>query len=234
VSEVATPAELAFEYGAARQRMADLVTADDAVRDIRVPACPEWTVHALCSHVTGIAADLVGRRNPGADVQAWVDAQIADRADRPTVDVIAEWNEVGPAFEELIERKPAGFGGLLYDLIAHEHDLRHAIGVPGARDTPGLRAAMEMERAMLERDLVAHDLPAVRLAAGGYELLAGTGPVTLELDLGEREDGVFELFRMLGSRRSRAQLEAHAWRGDLARFLPALAHMPLPDADLVE
>jgi len=231
----ATPSELAHEYGEARQRMSDLVIGADAtVGSTPIPACPQWTVHALFSHVTGIAADLSARRNPGADVQAWVDGQIAERADRALADVLAEWAEVGPQFQELIERKPAGFGGLLYDLIAHEHDLRGAIRVPGAREGAGLVAAMEMERAMLERDLASHDLPAVRLAAGGHEFVAGDGGVELTLDLGDRADGLFELFRALGSRRSRAQLAQLPWQGDLDRFLAALAHMPLPDHDLVE
>ena len=143
---------------------------------------------------------------------------------------------MSPAFEELIERKPAGFGGLLYDLIADEHYLRHAVGMPGVRDSVGLVAAMDMERAMLARDLESHGLPAVRLAGGGYEVVAGVGEVELELDLGDREDAVFELFRMLGSRRSQRQVAAHAWRGDLSALLPPSArpHAALPEADLVE
>ena len=230
-----TPSELAHEYGEARRRMSDLVAdAGATVVSTRIPACPEWSVHALCSHVTGIAADLTARRNPGPDVQAWVDGQIAERADRALADVLAEWAEVGPQFEALIERKPAGFGGLLYDLIAHEHDLRGAIGVPVARDSAGLAAAMEMERAMLDRDLAVHDLAAVRLLAAGHEFVAGEGDVELTLDLDDRADGLFELFRALGSRRSRAQLGTLPWQGDLDRFLPALAHMPLPDHDLTE
>src|SRR5690349_12040037 len=111
---VTSPTELAAEYAAARRRMTDLLRdAEPAVAARRVPACPDWTVHALCSHVTGIAADLVARRNPGGDTQPWVDAQIAARAERPLADVLGEWEEVGPQFEALIERKPAGFGGLL-------------------------------------------------------------------------------------------------------------------------
>ncbi|MCU1502466.1 MAG: hypothetical protein JWM12_1820 [Ilumatobacteraceae bacterium] len=235
MSGLPSPTELAREYGAARRRMTDLVVgADEVVAAQRVPACPDWTVHALCSHVTGIAADLVARRNPGGDTQTWVDNQIRERAHRPLGEVLGEWEEVGPRFEELIERKPAGFSGLLYDLVAHEHDLRSAIGAPGARDTLGLLAAMEIERGLLERDLAAQGLPAVLLVAGSQQFRAGDGEPGLSLDVGDRTDGVFELFRLLGSRRSRRQLEAYAWNGDLERFLPALAHMPLPEDDLSE
>jgi len=44
----------------------------------------------------------------------------------------------------------------------------------------------------------------------------------------------FELMRLLGSRRSRAQILAAPWHGDVEPFLPALAHMPLPDRDVIE
>lgn len=227
--------ELAFEYGESRTRITGLLAgADRQVASTLIPACPDWTVHALCSHVTGIAADLVARRNPGPNVQAWVDAQIAERADRPLADVLAEWDDVGPSFEALIERLPAAFGGLLYDVIAHEHDLRHAIGRPGARDSAGVLLGMETQRVLFAGDLGKQGLPAVRLAADGHEFVAGDGAVELELDLDDRPDGVFELFRLVGSRRSREQLLAYEWRGDVERFLPALTHMPLPEHDLVE
>jgi hypothetical protein len=70
--------------------------------------------------------------------------------------------------------------------------------------------------------------------AGPARFHAGEGQPALTLDLGDRRDGVFVLFRLLGARRSRRQLDEYPWRGDLERFLPALAHMPLPAADLVE
>ncbi|MBA2495602.1 MAG: hypothetical protein H0V33_00615 [Acidimicrobiia bacterium] len=44
----------------------------------------------------------------------------------------------------------------------------------------------------------------------------------------------FELMRLLGSRRSRDQIVAASWNGDVEPFLAALAHMPLPVHDIVE
>jgi hypothetical protein len=40
--------------------------------------------------------------------------------------------------------------------------------------------------------------------------------------------------RLLGSRRSRGQILAAPWEGDVGPFLPALTHMPLPERDIVE
>jgi hypothetical protein len=64
--------------------------------------------------------------------------------------------------------------------------------------------------------------------------VCGEGDVALTLDLGDRPDGTWHLTRVLGSRRSLAQLRSYPWQGDLDRYLPALAHMPLPESDLDE
>jgi hypothetical protein len=44
----------------------------------------------------------------------------------------------------------------------------------------------------------------------------------------------FELMRLLGSRRSRRQILAAPWDGDVEPFVSALTHMPLPERDIVE
>jgi hypothetical protein len=40
--------------------------------------------------------------------------------------------------------------------------------------------------------------------------------------------------RLLGSRRSRAQLLSAGWVGDVEPFIPALTHLPLPETDIIE
>jgi hypothetical protein len=44
----------------------------------------------------------------------------------------------------------------------------------------------------------------------------------------------WELMRILGSRRSRRQVLAAGWVGDVEPFLPAIAHLPLPEQDIDE
>jgi uncharacterized protein (TIGR03083 family) len=229
------PTELAAEYREARLRMTELLRGADAeVAATRIPACPAWTVQRLCAHVTGIAVDLLARRNPGDDTQAWVDRQIAERADRSVAEVLGEWTDAGPAFEALIEAKPRAFGGLTYDVVVHEHDLRQALQRSGARSSNGVTVAMQLQCGILATDLDRHGLPALELVADDRVWRVGAGAPELWLDLGDAVDGTFELVRVLGSRRSRRQFGALAWQGDLERYLPALAHMPLPEDDLVE
>ena len=237
-----TPEEYAAEYGASRQRIRSIVEAAASdpstartVASTMVPACPEWSLTNICSHLAGICRDLVERNNPGADTQAWVDRQVAERAHRTLDSLLDEWDEFSPRFETLIAKYPKGFSGLVLDVVAHEHDICGALGVEGDRDSTGVRACMMIEaRQILDRDLPAHQLGAARFVADGEEWLCGSGEVGLTLDLGSRPHGTWELTRLLGSRRSLAQLRSYPWQGDLDRYLPGIAHMDLPGTDLVE
>lgn len=223
--------DYADEYAASRARTREVVagcTPDEAATV--VPTCPAWTVHDLCAHLTGVPADLVARRNPGPDQQAWIDDQVAARADRSVAELLDEWDEVGSAFEGLMRKVPRAFGVLVYDAVAHEHDLRGALGRPGARDSDGVAASLEIMAAMVEADLASSAIPGtIRLSAGDQRWEIGSRGPTIAIDTSP-----WELMRLLGSRRSRAQILDAPWEGDPAPFLPALAHLPLPSSDIVE
>ena len=221
---------LAAEYRNARVRMQELAaSANGAAAERVVPACPDWTVRDLLSHVTGIAADLSAGRRPEGDTQVWVDEQVAKRRGCALAEVVAEWSEVGPAFEEMIDSRPHRLWGLTYDTVVHEHDLRGALGRPGERDGDGVDVAMQLGLRLVALDLAKHGLPAFRVVVDGRELTVGEGEPQLTL-----EASAFEALRLLGSRRSRFQLRAARFTGDLDRYLPGLAHMDLPTADLAE
>ena len=226
--------QLAAEYGATRSRIRSLLSGiSDSTAATTVPSCPDWSVVDLCAHLAGVCADLAAQRGPTGDTQAWVDAQVSDRRGRTVDSLLDEWDTAGPAFEKLIEARPGSMGGLLYDIVAHEHDARGALGMPGERSTIGVLASVDIMRAMLDRDLAAHGLGGVRLATPRHEWVAGTGEVELTLRL-DGDDAEWELMRMIGSRRTLDQVLGAPWQGDVARFLPGLAHLPLPRNDLSE
>ena len=196
-----------------------------------VPTCPDWTVRDLVSHNVGIATELSAGRGPTGDTQQWVDDMIAERRDQSAADQLAEWAETGPAFAEAM-RSSGRLGGLLLDIVAHEHDLAHALGKQGDQTSSAIEAVMDgPESFLLNRDLAAAGLGAVRLVdtAGGREWVCGEGDAGFTL-----RASMFELFRLTGSRRSLAQLRASDHDGDLDAYLPGLLHMPAPDVDFVE
>ena len=225
--------DYADEYAAARARVRSLLgDCNDVDAATVVPSCPDWTVHDLCAHLVGVPASLVVRDNPPkGDNQPWVDRHVAERAGRSVDQLLDEWDAVGPAFEALMRKLPHAFGGLIYDAVAHEHDLRGALGRPGDRDGAGVMASLDVMVAMVERDLATcGPTPGtLRFRAGEREWVVGGGDPTVSL-----ATTPFELMRLLGSRRSRDQILAAPWDGDVEPFLPALAHLPLPERDIVE
>jgi uncharacterized protein (TIGR03083 family) len=223
---------LANEYRNARERMSELAGGIDAtMAALTVPACPDWSVADLFAHVAGIAADLsAGVRPEGGDTQAWVDRQVAERRGRPVADTVAEWNLAGPRFEAMIADRPDRLWGLTYDTVVHEHDLRNAIGAPGARDSTGVEVAAELGLRLVETDLAAKGLPAFCwIDDEGTERVVGEGAPELRL-----RASAFDALRLLGSRRTLDQLRAAGFDGDLDRYLAGLVHMDLPASDLGE
>ena len=219
------------EYAETRARLRALLAgaSGEEARTV-VPACPAWTVRDVVAHVGGLAVALSTGAGPnGADIQSWLDALVAERRDRSLAELLDEWHAAGPGIEVSLARMGAGGGQLVYDVVAHEHDIRHALGRPGARDSSTVGACAWAMSVLLERDLAAHGLPAVRIMSGGRTWDVGHGEPGLSVALDP-----FELIRVFGSRRSEAQLRAIDWNGDLERYLPALAHLPLPLADIVE
>ena len=224
--------DYADEYAAGRSRIRTLLadcTPEEAATV--VPTCPDWTVHDLCAHLAGVSGALVGRDNPGADTQAWVDGHVQARADRLVAEILDEWDVVGPGFEAIMRKVPRAFGGLIYDVVAHEHDLRGALVRPGDRDTEGVWASLEVLVATISGELAAHGpVPGtLHLRADDREWTLGIGAPTASI-----ATTPWELMRLLGSRRSRSQFLGAGWVGDVAPFLPAVAHLPLPVADIVE
>jgi uncharacterized protein (TIGR03083 family) len=222
--------ERAVEYAACRGRVRELLGAlTEEQANTIVPACPDWTVRNLSAHLAGVARALVERDLPTGDVQVWVDAHVSGRADRSVDSLLDEWDEFGPAFEAMIVTRPERTGGLLYDVVAHEHDAASALGMRADRSAPGVSLSLDIMAGLIHADLAKAGLPAVRFSDGTRAWEVGEGPVefTMEAD-------TFTLMRALGSRRSLAQLRSIDHQGDLDRFLPGLAHLPLPVVDLVE
>jgi uncharacterized protein (TIGR03083 family) len=222
----------AAEYRNARLRVQEVAAAlDDGDAARIVPACPEWSVRDLLSHVTGIAVDLSnGRRPDNGDTQAWVDRQVEERRHRSISDIVAEWNDAGPRFEAMIASRPDRLWGLTYDTVVHEHDLRGALGRSDARDTSGVRFAARLGMRLVEADLAKHGLPGFRwIDDEGNEAIVGDGAPALTL-----RASAYHALRLLGSRRTLEQLRAADFDGDLDRYLPGIVHMDLPSGDLGE
>jgi uncharacterized protein (TIGR03083 family) len=216
-------------YEATRDRMlAVALDASDGELTARVPSCPEWTAHDLVAHCAGIPTALTTGAGPTGDIQAWLDGIVESRREVPVADLAAQWRDCGEAVRPIVE----GSGGMLVvDVLTHEHDLRGALGRPGDRDTPELGAGLQLFADLLAPNVAAAGLPPFTVECpDGASARSGEGEPgwTLLVD-------PWNATRILGSRRTAAEVLAAPARGDAQPYLAVIAgHLPLPGASLAE
>lgn len=189
-----------------------------------VPACPEWQVRDVLAHLSGVAEDVEAGNMAGAMTDTWAAAQVARGKDRSPEELIARWADRLPVMTAFLGEHANRRWPAIVDLAAHEQDIRGAVGRPGARDNPIIRA-------MTPRMLAALDVPVplvVRTEDGDVRVGPDAGePVVLSTTR-------FEAFRWRLGRRSRAQLAQLDWSGDPTPVLDRLCVFGPSPTDVVE
>jgi uncharacterized protein (TIGR03083 family) len=128
------PRLAARHYRETKERIVGLVTElDDAGLNTPVPACPGWSVRDVVTHVVAVAEDWVAGRLLGPPTDAQTAAQIARFGGRDLSEILTAWTDAAAALDRMAES--AGVKPPLGDITSHEHDVRAAIGRPGARDS---------------------------------------------------------------------------------------------------
>ena len=181
------------------ERITSLVNAENA--DAAVPTCPGWTVKDVISHLAGFFAVLEEHGMKGFDA-TWGDDVVKERREASLQECVAEWRKRYSRAEEISTVA-------ISDALAHEQDIRNAIGVPGAQDDPNFVHAVQLALTFVGKKMEGTDAPSFRV-------------VTDEIDetLGESEPiatlrtSTFELFRALQGRRTVDQVQELEWDGD--------------------
>ncbi len=217
-------------FGDARRRIIALAGGlDDEQLARTVPACPKWTVKELLAHLAGGTADIVNDNIAGMPGDEWTAAHVAERADRGVAELLDEWAELGPRWEEIaragahpsfIVRNP------YLDTGVHEADLHGALG-------------MKRPPPEVYRTIVASVLP--RLTKG----FDGAGVFTVSTEDGEYHFGTggteaavtvdtYDLSRAIFGRRSRAQIESWDWTGSPGQFAERLPIFEQTPHDVID
>ena len=138
-----TDAEVVLSYQQLRERVIDLLagTPDDVANNI-VPACPKWTVQNLVCHIIGVPEDILEGRMKGVTTDEWTQAQV----ERHESDSIAQLREIliiqRSKFDVVLPNIPSPVNSqFVMDAVTHEHDLREALGKPGAQDSLAVKVA---------------------------------------------------------------------------------------------
>lgn len=200
-------------YRSLRSRVISLVRAqDESIGDRPVPHCPRWRVRELVAHMVGGPQDVLANRLEGVTTEAWTQAQV-ERAEGLSLGELADlWERTGADFDAVLEAIPAPVNSqIVLDAVTHEHDLRHALDQPGARDDPAVSVAV---------GFALHSV--ARLDPSVAERLA-------DPDLDQ-----FDLLRVLTGRRSRTQIAKSGFDVELAERLLRDSPLAMPEVSIEE
>lgn len=185
-----------------------------------VPATPAWSVRDVLSHVVGIVVDP----------DAWTARQVTDRRDHSVDELAEEWEREAPRFEEGLRLLGYEIGShYVGDLLQHTADVRHALGLGSLADDEALAVGLDFYLIEFDRALASSQRGTVVVAVPGGEWALGAGPV-----VGSLRASRFEVFRVLGGRRSESQVRAMDWSGGIDAVLPVVSPYPLPDHPIEE
>jgi uncharacterized protein (TIGR03083 family) len=197
VTDAKTSAEL---YHASRERVTAAVRGlSPADLDRQVPACPQWSVQNLVSHLTGVAADFVAGNVAGAPRPPWTAVQVEIRRNLPIEVVLDEWATTGPELEQLIVSGTTSHPLVCdpwVDTGTHEADLHGAIGSG--------RPPADVWLAVLDW-MLDEPGPLTVITPDGTYSAGSEGPAAVV------RTSSYELFRAIFGRRSAKQIQEWEW-----------------------
>jgi len=204
----------ASAYETSRERI-DVLARDlgDQALAATVPCCPAWSVKDLVGHLTGLLEDRRDGRMPTAGFDEWTDQQVTRHRDEPIDAVLGTWLAISVEQSEA----PPSLAALSFDVVTHEHDLCHAIGVRGDRDTASVKVGADRACQRMAGLLGEADAPGVVLTTEDGEFLAGEPDGAIGLSTTR-----FAVMRLVTGRMSRRQAEQMSWDGDPAAVLDTL------------
>ena len=144
MSQLLPDAEVSQAYVDLRARVVALLRqTPEQIATSPVPHCPTWTVNELASHLLGVPDDVVHGRMEGVASDALTQAQVVRHQAKSLRQIADELAALAVQFDPLLPHVPAmARSQMVMDAVTHEHDLRHAVGAPGERDSTAVRAGL--------------------------------------------------------------------------------------------
>jgi uncharacterized protein (TIGR03083 family) len=223
VDSVADPRLIARVYQDSRERLSELVAGLDAEAvSTAVAAYPGWSVRDVVAHLAAVAEDWGQGRLAGPPTDEQTAAQIARFGGDDMPEIFLAWADAAAQLNTMAETD--GLEPPVGDIACHEHDVRAALGRPGARDS----AAVWYSSQRLLTNLRTPVPLCVTVEDGTYRCGPDAGA-----EIGLRTTR-FEALRWRTGRRSRTQLASMEWSDDPAPVLDHLYMFGPADSDIVE
>jgi uncharacterized protein (TIGR03083 family) len=140
-------------YRHTRRSVLDLLDATpESSADLVVPACPDWTVQQTFSHLVGVPEDLLADRREGITSDAWTNAQVQRHAGESLAELRSALEATIASFDAILPGIPHPSNSqLVMDALAHELDLREALGLECDESSLALSVAKAWLIDMIER-----------------------------------------------------------------------------------
>ena len=199
---------IALRYNEASRSFIEFArTLSDAEWATPVPCTPLWTARDVLSHVSGIPDDGLAGRTDGAATEPWTASQVERNAGFTVEELLERWEDqyelFGAAIDSMGEERPP------YDCHSHEHDVRHALGRPGNRDSAIIADAVPSMLANFVDVPVSIDVELDDDAT----IRTGRRDADTSVRLSTTR---FEIFRSVLGRRTPGQVRSLDWIGDAA------------------
>ena len=201
-------------YQGCRVRLTALLADVDRWQaETPVTTCPGWTVHDVIAHLSGGLVDAINGRMEGVGTDPWTARQVNERREMSIAEILDEWNLHAPPVEQLLDS--AGDLGCqaVTDVVSHEHDIRAALSLRGARSTDAVGIGLTFAAARLVESAEALG-SSLRVECGAMVFGPDDADVTVR-------GGSFEVLRAITGRRSLGQIRQLDWDGDVERVIPA-------------
>lgn len=193
----------ATAYRETRERVTALLQErDESQAGIRVLSTPGWTIKDVAAHLSGLVADWMNGNTDNYGADEWTERQVDERRDRSLAEVLEEWNASAPKFEAMLNDPdandvPAHIPFItVADVAIHEHDIRGALGKPGARDSSAVLVGMKTYvTGVRQRHEASGHEPMVIRETDGREWSIGTGEPIVTVSAPR-----YELFRAMADK----------------------------------
>ena len=153
MSNLLPDTEVSAAYTELRARVVALLRSlPESAGDRVVPHCPAWTVRELASHIFGVPDDIINGRMDGVASDAWTQAQVERHRGKTLKQIADAFEGLSTPFDAMLPHFPAmARSQMTMDAVTHEHDLRHAVGKPAARESVAVTAAVAWLRQWVSR-----------------------------------------------------------------------------------
>jgi hypothetical protein len=160
----------------------------------------------------GVPEDVLTGQMEGVTTEAWTQRQVDRHSEHSKTQLLAIWSNTFENFKALLPKIPQPtISQFVFDQVTHEHDIRHAISQPGARDSRAISVAEGFIRDFITRN----PDPAVHALAESTV----TG---------------FDYVRSFSGRRSKEQLAELGLPADLVAAFISTSPFEIPARSIVE